>query len=749
MKKIVFALMLAFAATACYDDSSLLEEMNDLKETVGGFDGRLTELEEAFATLQLNVDGMTTLAKALKEGKFVVSCEPLADGTGYLVTFNDGTNVALKHGNKGETGEAGTDGEKGEDGATPTVTVKKNDKGVLCWYVNDEEVCPVYEAAPKFTSVDGNLYVTYPNETDPVLVGTLTGKSIFDSVVVDEENGTVTFTFIGEDGKAGESFVVTITTFSLEIKDVVGLQNNATAVEVAYTVKGANDKTVVDVIAFGCSAVVDAENSVIKVTEITDNAQLLVFADNGEGKTSIKKVIFDAEKYSVEEVTEVIPAAGGEVEVKGVSNVDFTVVIAEEATWLTQLDVKSAFTLTFVAEANPTTEPRSAKVSFIRTGTEQELMNVTLTQEAGTGEEPGEEPGEDPGDVEPAGFATRVWGKYSFFDATEEVVNWWAADGFNTFDHRNFAMDDEFVYVVHSSNEDPAIRKYSLADGSYAGNLDITGMTKGTHPVSVLKMVKNTDVTVNGGKDILTACNLTTDGADLQIWAWENGVDAAPVQKYTLGAARRFGDKMSFSGTWQSGKFWFRSNQPGDALVANIPITNGSVQTWIDPYRMACDDFQCMSDVFWYPQENGDVADYCLIGTNSSTALYLMSGTSAAGAGVVNTKYENLKNTLGVNFFEYNGTKYMAFVSMADGGGKPRLQIIEADGSSLETLKAGLDLYPTNVVFEAPLQDANDFTVKGPAGDGVNADCAVRVINGKVYIAALTWRTGLSVFVLN
>lgn len=299
-----------------------------------------------------------------------------------------------------------------------------------------------------------------------------------------------------------------------------------------------------------------------------------------------------------------------------------------------------------------------------------------------------------------------------------------------------------------NSTSAPAIYKYNIVDGTYAGTLDVTGMSTGTHPVSVLKMIKNTDSSVNGGKDILVACNLTTDGAPLQIWSWENGTDTAPVKKYSLDAARRFGDKMSFSGTWQSGKFWFRSNQSGDALVANIPINNGAVQTWIDAYRMTLADYQCMSDVFWYPAENGTVADYCLIGTNSSTALYLMSGTSAAGAGTVNAQYDNLKNTLGVNFFEYNGTKYIAWVSMAEGGQYPRLQVVEGDGSSLATLKAALDTYPENVVFEAPLQHESDFTAAG-SNTGVNADCSVRVVNGEVYIAAMGWKNGLSVFKLN
>lgn len=322
MKKVLFALMALLAFAACkpeaYDDTAIKEQINNL-------DDRLTKVEEDLATLELNVAAMKTLAEALKTGKYIVSYTALADESGYTITFSDGTSVVVKHGekgdkgDKGDTGETGATGAAGKDGVTPTVTVKDVD-GVLYWFINGEQICPVYEGTPVFSSVDGNLYVTYPGETEPVWIGALTGKSIFDSVVVDEEAGVVIFTFVGENGQAGDSFALPLAAkFELVISTTVGLEAGATSVEIPYEVKGANSTTVVDVLAVACEAVV--EPKVIKVSNIAAGAQLLVFADNGEGKTSIKKVVFSGESYSVEEVSEVIPAEGGSVVVKGVSNV--------------------------------------------------------------------------------------------------------------------------------------------------------------------------------------------------------------------------------------------------------------------------------------------------------------------------------------------------------------------------------------------------------------------------------------------
>ena len=107
---------------------------------------------------------------------------------------------------------------------------------------------------------------------------------------------------------------------------------------------------------------------------------MIVFADNGEGKTSIRKITFSSESYSVEAVDEMIPAEGGNVTVKGISNVPFTVVIPAEATWLSYAEVKSAFEFTFTAEANTTGAAREAVVSFVRQGTEAVLMTVTIAQ---------------------------------------------------------------------------------------------------------------------------------------------------------------------------------------------------------------------------------------------------------------------------------------------------------------------------------------------------------------------------------
>lgn len=728
MKKIFFALMMGLAICACtpeaYDDTAIKEQIDNL-------DDRLTKVEEDLATLELNVAAMKTLAEALKTGKYIESVTPLEDGTGYTITFSDETTIVIKNGEKGDKGETGDKGDKGDtgaagvDGKTPTVAVKEVD-GVLYWFINGEQGPAVYEEAPVFTSVDGNLYVTYPGR-EPQFVGALTGVSIFKSVVVNEEEGTVTFTFVGENGEAGDSFDLPLAEkFALEIAESVGLAKEQTSVEIPYTVKGANATTTVDVLAVACEAVVEAE--VIKVSNIAAGAQMLVFADNGEGKTSIRKVVFSAENYSVEAVDYVIPAEGGQVVVKGISNVPFEVVIPAEATWLTQVETKSAFELTFAAEKNEG-EERSAKVDFVRQGTEEVLMTVTITQ---------------PGVAK--SLFTRVWGYYSvpesnWFDGVADNLkgSWYGGD-------TNLAMDDEYIYIPFGTGT-PGIYKINIKTQEIS-TLPVDGISGGTYPTSCVRIVKNTDSSVNNGKDVLLVGNLALANEPLNFYAYVNGIDNAPVKVYSLNSARRFGDKFSVSGTWQSGIIWLRSNQDSP-LEAVIPINNGALQTWIDPYRITNEDDECISEISWYPVSDNTKQDYCLMSTTSDIGVHLMKGCSVAGAATEEAVFPELAKTFGYKFFEFGGKKYIAWTSLKYGNSKPRLQVIEGDGSTMESLKDALTNYSERLVAEFALSNAdNDFDFAGNPAAKTLCDCDVRVTEDAVYIAALGENCGLSLIKL-
>ena len=728
MKKVLFALMAGLAIYACtpaaYDDTAIKEQINNL-------DDRLTKVEEDLATLELNVAAMKTLAEALKTGKYIVSYTALEDESGYTITFSDGSSVVVKHGEKGDkgetgaTGNTGATGEAGKDGVTPTVTVKDVD-GVLYWFINGEQICPVYEGTPVFSSVDGNLYVIYPGETEPVWIGALTGKSIFDSVVVDEEAGVVIFTFVGENGQPGDSFALPLAAkFELVINATVGLEAGATSVEIPYEVKGANSTTVVDVLAVACEAVV--EPKVIKVSNIAAGAQLLVFADNGEGKTSIKKVVFSGESYSVEEVSEVIPAEGGSVVVKGVSNVPFEVVIPAEAAWLTLAQTKSAFELTFVAEANTLQEVREAEVSFVRQGTEEVLMSVTIAQEA----------------AKP--FAEKVWSIAAVFGG--------GAD-------RNMTMDSEYVYVAQAAGGNGAIKAISIADPTQVKDVKVATKvsvsTNGTHAISCVRMMPNTDPAVNGGKDVLVASNLTTgDGtARLTVYVWTNGIDADPNYFVIDSGTRRLGDKFTVKGTYKAGELWFWDYGRKDNAAIRIAMNDGVAGLWGTPelayatgrFSVPVDEGGAtIGEVVAHPgaSYDGDGNPTALLAT--SNVSYGFVNQSAGNAYAISAwgTEPKLAQSWGYDFFEHNGKNYIAYVQIPTDRNNAVLNIIEdingaADFQGTLEAKAGLVTFD---LLDTPMAN-------GTAGHGVG-DCATAVVDGVRYIAIQGQNMGVALYRLN
>ena len=735
MKKVLFALMAGLAIFACtpveYDDTAIQEQINDL-------DNRLTKVEEDLATLELNVSAMKTLAEALKTGKYIVSYEALADQTGYTITFNDGTSIVVKHGEKGETGATGATGNTGatgaagKDGVTPTITVKDVD-GVLYWFINGEQGPAVYEGTPVFTSKDGNLYVTYPGETEAQWIGALTGKSIFDSVVVDEENGVVVFTFVGENGQPGDSFTLPLAAkFELVINTNVGLEAGATSVEIPYEVKGANATTVVDVITVGCEAVVEAE--VIKVSNITAGAQLLVFADNGEGKTSIKKVTFESESFSVEAVDFTVPAEGGQVVVKGISNIAFEVVIPAEAAWLTQAETKAAFELTFVAEANTLQEVRSAEVSFVREGTDEVLKTVTIAQEAAAAEKP---------------FAEKVWSIAAVFGGGQD---------------RNMTMDSEYVYVAQAAGGDGAIKAISIADPSVTKDVKIkshspAGLDNGTHGISCVRIMPNSDPAVNGGKDVLIASNLSQgDGTEkLIVYIWKDGIDADPDYWCIDSGIRRLGDKFTVRGTYQKGELWFWDFGRTDDAVVRVNFKEGEAGQWgtkegnyatgryAVPVNPISEGVSSIGEAVAHPNAVFD-------GEGNPNAIL---ATTNIGAGFVNQTAGNkyalsawgtdpkLAQSWGYDFFEYKGKNYIAYVQIPAERNNAVLNIIEdvngaADFQGTLEAKAGLKTFN---LLDTPM--ANDT-----AGHGVG-DCATVVVDGVRYIAVQGQNMGVALYRLN
>ena len=232
--------------------------------------------------------------------------------------------------------------------------------------------------------------------------------------------------------------------------------NAGETVKIAYSVTGATENTVVDVLATSAGYVAKVVESNVEVTVPKPfvDGSVLVWADNGDGKTSIKKVTFEENSISVEEVAEV-PAEGGSVVIKGVSNVEVAAEVVEGAEWLKAAPAaKAEFSFEFTAAANEG-EARTAKVA-LKTAAGAVLYTVEVAQAAGK---------------KAALELKRVWGKYA------ETADGWIVMGAGNLD-RGMAMDDKYIYVSKSTSYAPVIKAFDY-EGNEALDVNVTGMGTG------------------------------------------------------------------------------------------------------------------------------------------------------------------------------------------------------------------------------------------------------------------------------
>lgn len=780
MKKMLSALAFgALLLAGCakeYDDSAL-------KNRVTTLENEFQRLERAVTGYNEEVSALRKTVEAVENGDYIKSVEKLADG--FTVVLAKGGTYTIKNGTDGQNGTTptieikdgywwingkktdvkavGTDGangktptveikdgfwwingektswkavgEDGKDATAPIVSVKEED-GVYYWTVNgqypDGKKIRVTAAQPKFriNEETHNWEVDYGEGW--VVAGpaqtTAGGDQI--RVVPNEEEGYVDFILL-----SGTSVRVPMEKGFALVIDADAVISAGETLEIPYTVKNATKATVVDAFAGGNleAAVEEAEDKASGKVLVTapegglKKAAILVWADNGAGKTSIKKVAVEGLEVSVSAVEEV-PAEGGSVSVSIVSNVEVKVEDPAE-TWLridpaTRSSIEK--TVTFLVDANPEAQPRSATVRVLRADNGAPVQTITIAQK----------------EKEMTLSLEKAWAHRG----VAGVAGWPAyVEGCNDLDTfiRNATFDDEFVYVPKTAGlnadgddnfDEVKIFKFKVSDGSYAGLVQRTtnpdymaGTWASTFPVSCARVMKNTNPEINGGKDILVACNLS-DGQNVRVYAWENGIDVQPKLIANFSNGRRMGDRISVSGTYQSGRIWFRQAL-SNSMMAWLTVTNGTTPSWgFDALGEApYGDAESMGE--FTPFGNGN---FGLVATNSGVGLHLVEGKNEIKL------YPDLKRCFGWSPFEFNGKKYLAFLHMAGGTNLPILTVLEGASSTKDELQATLDAYKVAVRVNLCSDTPDDFETTLPYATNNQGDCSVRIIDGVPYILGAT-----------
>ncbi|MDD4671276.1 MAG: PL29 family lyase N-terminal domain-containing protein [Bacteroidales bacterium] len=135
----------------CYDDTQLKTDIADLQS-------RVTAIENWCTTANSQISALQSLVQALEEKDYVTGVAPLADGTGYTISFTKSKPVTIKHGEKGDKGD------KGDDAIAPVIGVALDTDGNYYWTVKIGAADPVW-----MLDADGNkIRTTGDNGKDAV-----------------------------------------------------------------------------------------------------------------------------------------------------------------------------------------------------------------------------------------------------------------------------------------------------------------------------------------------------------------------------------------------------------------------------------------------------------------------------------------------------------------------------------------------------------------------------------------------------
>jgi len=318
---------------------------------------------------------------------------------------------------------------------------------------------------------------------------------------------------------------------------------------------------------------------------------------------------------------------------------------------------------------------------------------------------------------------------------SEGTVSWLTSlDGGAANMDRNATSDGEFVYIANVNTTTPAIYAIEIADPSNVNMVNMTGVSGGYFPISCARTIKN------GYKYILIASGMGMNtGEKVNIYAWENGIDAAPTilcSSWTIPdwAPRRFGDFFNVCGDWSKGELWFRSQT--SATTARYNIVNGVLQNPGSPdgFGSIATSYVGTGSHYRYSMTDNELLYICNGGSNHA-GFYNLSTNGGLVADVTSSH----KFSRGFRPFEYDGKKFIAYVSLPSlGATTAKLVVLEdKSGSFSSTLVSNL------VVFEADINaNGNTCTI----GNGNGANCEVITVDDKTYIFAHAQNLGYVVY---
>ena len=300
MKRVITFIVLSSSLcfTSCYDDSAILEKLDD-------HENRIARLEELCDEMNTNISSLQAIVDVLQNNEYITDVLPVERGgeiIGYTISFSKSQSITIYHGEEGEDGKDGDDGDDGQDGSdgsTPVIGVKMGSDGRYYWILNGEwmydddgNMIPATGATgeegitPVLKIQDGCWFISYDNgvswkDLGAAAAETYAPDSMFRDVEFDAEYMYLTI-------KDGTKLTIPIEQeflLTLESNSLTCLSNKTYTVP--YSITGAGDDVQLTTISEGGYATYINEfdktsgEIVIEMTERAVPGKVVVLANCG------------------------------------------------------------------------------------------------------------------------------------------------------------------------------------------------------------------------------------------------------------------------------------------------------------------------------------------------------------------------------------------------------------------------------------------------------------------------------------
>ena len=317
---------------------------------------------------------------------------------------------------------------------------------------------------------------------------------------------------------------------------------------------------------------------------------------------------------------------------------------------------------------------------------------------------------------------------------------------------RNIAMDDDYVYVAENKAS-AALWAISRTNPEDVTAVNVTGVSGGTHALACPRVIKNTNPSVNGGKDVLICSDLTRGGEEPKLYFWLDGIANAPtaVTLVTYATGAWYGDVFTVFGTLQDGVLLFDKiggDNANGIVTFNLDGTIGSNNYLLKRVKFndafgshggACAYYPFPGNInagIYSPGRGVEARGRSAVVTGD----FFADGNAAFDVTLTDLDYADGRNgfVLGYNFIEWKGKRYVIYGRQTSSTQGYTYVLEGSTGASW------LDIANTaSVKFRRDMVRADGCTLtSGNSGMDVTA----RIIGDDLYIAVQKQNIGCALY---